>query len=52
MEWITQNWVNIIAALYALECFLSLVAPMTPWKFDDNIAGWLSKLLKQFFPKK
>lgn len=51
MEWLTQHWVEVIAALYALECFLAFVVKFTPFTWDDNVVGWFGKLLRQFFPK-
>ena len=52
MEWLTKHWIEITAALYACESLIAAIAPMTPWKFDDNLAGFLSKILAKFFPKK
>ena len=51
MEWLTENWVGLVAALYGLECFIAFVSRFTPWKWDDNLAGWMGTLLRKFFPK-
>lgn len=51
IEWIQANWVGLVACLYALESILSFVAKFTPWKFDDNLSGWLGSFLARFFPK-
>lgn len=52
IEWITLNWVNVVAALWLLEQLLRLISELTPWKWDDNIVAVLANILKAFFPKK
>jgi hypothetical protein len=52
MDWITQNWVQVVAGLWLLEQLLRLVSELTPWKWDDNIVKIFSNILKSFFPKK
>jgi hypothetical protein len=52
MEWLTANWVSIVAVLWSLDALLDLVSPLTPWKWDDTIASWLGSMLAKFFPKK
>lgn len=51
IAWFTTNWVNVVAALWTVDQFLKIVAPLTPWKMDDNVADWVGRFLKQFFPK-
>jgi hypothetical protein len=51
MEWITAHWIEIVAALWALEKLLETVSTITPWKWDDNIGIILGKILRTFFPK-
>lgn len=41
-----------VAILWSLDQLLKLIAPLTPWKLDDNIADILGNLLGKFFPKK
>lgn len=41
-----------VAILWAVDQLLKVVAPLTPWKFDDNLADILGKFLARFFPKK
>lgn len=41
-----------VAVLWAFDQFLKVLAPLTPWKFDDNLADVLGSLLAKFFPKK
>ncbi len=51
IKFVTDNWVAIVAGLWAFEQFLRIIAPMTPWKADDNIVKILGDLLTKFFPK-
>lgn len=41
-----------VAILWAIDQLLKVVAPLTPWKLDDNLSDILGKLLSRFFPKK
>ena len=50
--WVTTNWVNIVAALWTIDQLLKIIAPLTPWKVDDNIADMFGNLLARFLPKK
>jgi hypothetical protein len=52
MNWILENWVSVVAALWALEKFLELFSTLTPWKWDDNVGVILGKLLLLFGGKK
>jgi len=52
MEWLTNNWVHIVAILWSLDQLLKVVAQLTPTKVDDNIADILGKILARFFPQK
>jgi len=52
MDWLINNWVQIVAGLWALEQLLRIISPLTPWKWDDNIVSIFGKILQQFFPKK
>ena len=52
VAWFTNNWVNVVAVLWSIDQLLKVVAPLTPWSFDDNLADMLGKLLARFFPKK
>lgn len=47
-----DNYLNIIAVLWSVDQLLKVVAPLTPWKFDDNVADILGKLLASFGKKK
>ena len=39
--------------LKAVEALIQIIAPLTPWKWDDNLATSLGKLLaKKVFNKK
>ena len=52
INWITGNWVQLVAGLWLLEQLLRLISELTPWKRDDNIVKVFSKILKSFFPKR
>ncbi len=41
-----------VAVLWSIDQLLKVVAPLTPWKLDDNLSDILSKFLSRFFPKK
>jgi hypothetical protein len=41
-----------VAILWSIDQLLKLVAPLTPWKLDDNLSDILGKFLSSFFPKK
>lgn len=40
-----------VAILWSVDQLLKVVAPLTPWKLDDNLSDLLGKLLTRFFPK-
>lgn len=40
-----------VAVLWAIDQLLKVIAPLTPWKTDDNISDFLGKLLAKLFPK-
>jgi len=52
INWITTNWVQLVATLWLIEQLLRVISELTPWKWDDNIVKVLAKILKSFFPKK
>jgi len=52
INWITTNWVQLVAALWLIEQLLRAISELTPWKWDDNLVKVLAKILKSFFPKK
>jgi hypothetical protein len=52
MEWITANWVNVVAALWTFDQLLKIIAKMTKNKVDDNISDYIGKILAMFLPKK
>lgn len=55
-----ELWAQILITVAALgaflkgvEAILQVIAPLTPWKWDDNIATMLGKLLaNKVFQKK
>lgn len=52
MEWLTDNWVSIVAALWSFDQLLKVVSKLTPTKFDDNLSDMLGNFLARFLPKK
>lgn len=51
MDWLTQNWVTLVAGIIAVEHAIRLVSKLTPWQWDDNLADWIANLIKVFKPK-
>ena len=52
VQFLQANYLNIIAVLWSIDQLLKVVAPLTPWKVDDNVADILGKLLARFGGKK
>lgn len=52
MEWLTNNWLDIVAGLWAFDQLLKIIAKLTPTKIDDNIADYIGTFLARFLPKK
>lgn len=51
LHWFQTNWVSVVAALWSFDQLLKIIAPLTPWKLDDNLADMLGNTLAKFFPK-
>lgn len=51
MEWIQAHWVDLVAAIWAFDQLLKIIAKLTPTKIDDNLADYLGNILAKFFPK-
>jgi len=52
INWVTTNWISIVAALWALEKLIEAISVLTKTKIDDNVGIWLGKILSRFFPQK
>ncbi len=52
ISYVQAHWVEIVAILWLIEQTLRAISELTSWKWDDNLVKILSKVLKQFFPKK
>lgn len=52
MEWVINNWAEILAILVALVPLLDIVVRLTPTKKDDTLLGYVKKILDTFFPNK
>jgi len=52
LDYISHNWVAIVAALWLIEQAMRAISKLTPWKWDDNITAVLTNILKKFFPTK
>ena len=50
MDWITANWVNVLAAFGTLVAAAGAIARLTPTKKDDEIVGIIKKFLDYFSP--
>ena len=51
MEWIKENWLEILAVTGNLYAIAQVVARLTPTKKDDEIISWLGKVLNLIFSK-
>ena len=51
MDWVTSNWQTIVVSVCAVDQFLGVIAPLTPWKFDDRISRILTNAVKSLFQK-
>ena len=51
IAWGKANWVEVLAAIGAIDIALGIITKLTPWKVDDNVYAflhvWISKLLKR-----
>lgn len=52
ISWVTLHGVELVAILWTTEKLLTLVAELTPWKWDDNLAKIVANVVKSVFPKK
>jgi hypothetical protein len=52
MEWLTENWIAILAVVGAFDTFLFAFSKVTPWKWDDNLYSVLNSFFRLFLPKK
>jgi len=43
VNWVQTNWQAIIVALCAIDQLLGVIAPLTPWEFDDRLSRILAK---------
>ena len=51
MEWIQTHWLNIVATVWTIDQVLKVIAKVTPWKWDDNVADVFGSIIVRFFPK-
>ena len=52
VEWITNNWVAVSAAIGLLLTALIAIAKLTPTDKDDTIIAKIKAFYDKFFPKK
>lgn len=52
VEWITANWVNVLAAVGAIDAALYAITKLTPTQADDNFYTMVHNFVLKFFPKK
>lgn len=46
MNWITENWVNLLATVTSVVTLASVVAKMTPSEHDDEVVDSLLKFVQ------
>lgn len=48
---VKDHWVEVLAAIGALDVLLGIITKLTPIKWDDNLYsvlhGWIAKLVKK-----
>jgi len=43
---VSLDWVKIAALIVLVEKALTIISELTPWKWDDNLAKIVTKLVK------
>jgi len=48
---VKAHWVEVLAAIGAIDVLLGIITKLTPFKWDDNLYvvlhNWISKLVKK-----
>ena len=52
LPWVKANWVEICAAVFAIDQLLGIVSKITPWGWDDRLSRIVADLVARFFTKK
>lgn len=52
MQWLMNNWTEIMAIMVALVPLLDIIVRLTPTKKDDTLLGFVKKFLDKFFPNR
>ena len=54
VDWISQNWIAVIAGIVAAEKILRIIDKLLPDSItiDNDIADLIAKVIKVFAPKK
>ena len=50
-DWIIANAGQLALVIIAVEKVIRLISQITPWKWDDNLADWLAKIINSLKPK-
>lgn len=45
MNWLVENWAEVLAAYTATVTAASLIAALTPTPKDDTVVGYLYKII-------
>lgn len=48
MNWITENWTDILAWIGGIVSSASIIVKLTPTQKDNNILGFIIKILDYF----
>lgn len=51
VQWVSDNWMGIAAAVLAFDGLLFAVTKLTPTIKDDNIYAMIHKYVMKFFQK-
>lgn len=52
VAWFQTNWGSVAVAVWSIDQALKIIAKLTPWGWDDNVADFIGNLIAKIFPKK
>ena len=51
ITWVQTHWQSIVVGLCAIDQLLGVIAPLTPWEFDDRLSRILTNWIKGLIVK-
>jgi hypothetical protein len=54
ITWFSEpgHYASIVALIWTIDQLLKIIAPLTSFKWDDNLADMFGKLIARFLPPK